>query len=142
MYLLKNQRADPSFFVELPYTLPKDSTLFIILQEKSIDIWKRELDWIAEQGGMALVNTHPDYMDSDDDGRGDFLYPIKHYTDFLEYVQRRYADKYFHALPAEIATSCGCSCLFPQNVRFSLACLAQGPTTWPIQRTKRTQATQ
>ncbi len=50
-------------FVELPYTLPQDSTLFIILQEKTIGIWKRKLDWIAEKGGMALLNTHPDYMD-------------------------------------------------------------------------------
>ena len=35
-------------YVELPYTLPQDFLLFVLLQEKNIDIWKRKLDWIAE----------------------------------------------------------------------------------------------
>ena len=52
----------PGFYLELPYTLSQDHLLFVILQEKSIDIWKRKLDWIAEHGGMALLNTHTDYM--------------------------------------------------------------------------------
>jgi hypothetical protein len=46
----------------LPYTLVQDFNLFKILREPNIDIWKRKLDWIAERGGMALINTHPDYM--------------------------------------------------------------------------------
>ena len=46
-------------FVELPYTLPQDSTLFMILQEKTIDIWTQKLDWVAEKGGMVLLNTPP-----------------------------------------------------------------------------------
>jgi len=49
-------------YVELPYTLPQDSTLFVLLQEKTPAIWQRKLDWIAQHGGMALVLTHPDYM--------------------------------------------------------------------------------
>ena len=44
-------------YIELPYTLPQDSTLFLVLREKTIEIWKRKLDWIAEHGGMALVNV-------------------------------------------------------------------------------------
>jgi hypothetical protein len=32
------------------------------MKEKNIDIWKKKLDWIAKNGGMALLNTHPDYM--------------------------------------------------------------------------------
>ena len=51
-----------SGYLELPYTLPQDHLVFIILREKNIDIWKRKLDWIAEKGGMALLNTHSDYM--------------------------------------------------------------------------------
>jgi len=35
------------------------------MQEKNIDIWKRKLEWVAENGGMPLVNTHPDYMNFD-----------------------------------------------------------------------------
>jgi hypothetical protein len=49
-------------YVELPYTLPQDSTIFLLLQERSIDLWKRKADWIIRQGGMILLDTHPDYM--------------------------------------------------------------------------------
>jgi hypothetical protein len=49
-------------FVEIPYTLPQDFTLFVLMREKNIDIWKKKLDWIVEKGGMALLITHPDYM--------------------------------------------------------------------------------
>jgi hypothetical protein len=42
-------------YVELPYTLPQDSTLFLVLRELNNDIWKHKLDWIAMNGGMALV---------------------------------------------------------------------------------------
>jgi len=35
-------------YVELPYTLPQDHLLYVILQEKNINIWKLKLDWIAE----------------------------------------------------------------------------------------------
>ena len=50
-------------YVELPYTLPQDFLLFILMQQKNIDIWKKKLDWIAEKGGMALFITHPDYIE-------------------------------------------------------------------------------
>ena len=32
------------------------------MQRQDIDTWKKKLDWIAEKGGMVLINTHPDYM--------------------------------------------------------------------------------
>ena len=46
----------------MPYTLPQDFTLFVILKQESIDLWKRKLDWVASKGGMCLLITHPDYM--------------------------------------------------------------------------------
>src|SRR4030042_4460225 len=49
-------------FVELPYTLPQDFTLFVLMKERNIDIWKKKLYWIVEKGVMALLITHPDYM--------------------------------------------------------------------------------
>ena len=52
-------------YAELPYTLPQDSTLFVLLQETTPEIWLRKLDWVASHGGMALINTHPDYMSFD-----------------------------------------------------------------------------
>src|SRR5690606_27578977 len=49
-------------YVELSYTLPQDSTLFLLLGEETPEIWMRKLDWIASRGGLALVNIHPDYI--------------------------------------------------------------------------------
>ena len=45
------------------------------MKEKNIDIWKQKLDWIAENGGMALVNAHPDYMNFDGGKLGIEEYP-------------------------------------------------------------------
>lgn len=90
-------------YVELPYTLPQDFYLFVILQEKSTDAWKRKLDWIAEKGGMALLITHPDYMWFGQ-GKANFQeYPVNLYEEFLDFVQTHYKDQYWHALPKEIA---------------------------------------
>lgn len=90
-------------YVELPYTLPQDFTLFIILQEKSIDIWARKLDWIAQHGGMALLNIHPDYINFE--GKDDVLeeYPVQLYENLLEYVQSKYTGQYWHVLPKDMA---------------------------------------
>lgn len=90
-------------YLELPYTLPQDFTLFVLMKEKDIEIWKRKLDWIVTCGGMALLNTHPDYMNFDDNkGRMD-EYPVGHYVEFLEYIKRKYEGIYWHILPREIA---------------------------------------
>src|SRR5262245_14369721 len=62
-------RSEGKPYVELPYTLPQDSTLFLLLNERGIDVWKRKLDWVAAHGGLALINVHPDYMDFDGGGR-------------------------------------------------------------------------
>jgi hypothetical protein len=91
-------------YVELPYTLPQDSTMFILLQEPSIEIWKSKLDWIAKHGGMALLNTHPDYMSMNGTGRGAWEYPVNFYEQFLKYVSSEYTGAYWHALPGELAT--------------------------------------
>ncbi len=90
-------------YVELPYTLPQDFTLFTIMNEKNIDIWRRKLDWIADQGGMALLNTHPDYMNFDHTNLGIEEYPVEYYLDFLEYVREKYEGQYWHVLPNKIA---------------------------------------
>ena len=90
-------------FTELPYTLPQDSTLFVILREKSIDIWLRKTDWIADKGGMVLLNTHPDYMDFGNRKPGSEVYPVENYINFLKYIRAKYLDQYYHGLPNEIA---------------------------------------
>jgi len=90
-------------FVELPYTLPQDFTLFVLLKEKDVCIWKRKLDWIVERGGMALLNTHPDYMNFNERELDLEEYPSCFYGDFLKYIKRNYEDKFWHLLPREMA---------------------------------------
>jgi hypothetical protein len=90
-------------YAELPYTLPQDSTLFLLLQERSIDLWRQKVDWIAERGGMMLLNTHPDYMAMQDAKTRSWEYPAGFYKELLLYVKSKYADEYWHALPQEVA---------------------------------------
>jgi glycosyltransferase involved in cell wall biosynthesis len=95
--------ASRSGYVELPYTLPQDSTLFLLLREQTPDIWLRKLDWIAENGGMALVITHPDYMDFGSGPCRRSKYSSSVYKDFLAEIKSRYGENYWNALPREIA---------------------------------------
>ena len=90
-------------YVELPYTLPQDSTLFLLLQERSIDLWKQKVDWIAQNGGMILLDTHPDYMQLNGEG-GNTSYPIGFYADILTYIRSKYSGNYWHVLPREVAS--------------------------------------
>ncbi|MEM7334658.1 MAG: hypothetical protein AAF490_21460, partial [Chloroflexota bacterium] len=98
--------ADPhsnSTYIELPYTLPQDHCLYVILQERTIDIWKKKLDWIAQHGGMAFVITHPDYMNIGDQPTGLEEYPIDLYKELLNYIKTKHAGAYWQALPHEVA---------------------------------------
>jgi glycosyltransferase involved in cell wall biosynthesis len=93
---------DGKGYVELPYTLPQDSTLFLLLKEPSIDLWVRKLDWVATQGGMVLLITHPDYIGFNGQKRvGEYSQQL--YRDLLEYVANRYSDQCWVALPKEVA---------------------------------------
>ncbi len=93
-----------SGYIEMPYTLPQDFTLFILLGEKNASIWKKKLDWLAENGGMALVNVHPDYLNFGDSPMKREEFPVEIYHEFLTYVKTEYAGAYWHALPRETAT--------------------------------------
>jgi glycosyltransferase involved in cell wall biosynthesis len=90
-------------FVELPYTLAQDSTLFFVLGEKTNDIWKTKLRWLADKGGMALLNLHPDYVafNGAKPKTGEFSSEL--YADFLKFISQQYAGKYWHALPRDVA---------------------------------------
>lgn len=92
---------DGGGYVELPYTLIQDFNLFVVLREQN-DVWKCKLDWIAEHGGMVLLNTHPDYMCFDDRTNRD-EYPVAQYEGFLRYVREKYEGLYWAALPREVA---------------------------------------
>jgi hypothetical protein len=90
-------------YIELPYTLVQDSTLFLVLQERTADVWKRKLDWVAQQGGMALVNIHPDYLAFDSQSSSAREFPAARYLELLTYLKTRYTEAYWHTLPRDLA---------------------------------------
>jgi hypothetical protein len=49
--------------VELPITLPQDHTVFVILGKPDGRLWLEKAEHVRGQGGMALMITHPDYVD-------------------------------------------------------------------------------
>jgi peptidoglycan/xylan/chitin deacetylase (PgdA/CDA1 family) len=80
-------------FIELPYTLPQDHTLFSILGEVTPRIWMQKVDFIEKYHGMAMLNTHPD--DLQNKTTWDF------YREFLISMKGR--SGYWHELPRELA---------------------------------------
>jgi len=107
-------RSDGTGYVELPYSLPQDSTLFLVLGEKTNEIWKRKLDWVVRHGGLALVNVHPDYIAFGDRvGRSEF--PVTLYKEFLAHVSAQFGDAAWCALPRDVAQFVSES-LFPTAV--------------------------
>jgi hypothetical protein len=96
-------KPDGEGYVELPYTLPQDSTLFLLFGETSVDTWVQKLDWIATHGGMALLNVHPDYLRFSDERSSRRTYAAEFYENFLKYVRRRYGQSLWNPLPRELA---------------------------------------
>ncbi len=88
-----------SGYLELPYTLPQDFTLFVLMQEANIKIWTEKVDWIAANGGMVLVNAHPDYMHFGPGKLGPEEYSSNHYAELLDYLHTHYEGQFWHGLP-------------------------------------------
>lgn len=91
-------------YVELPYTLVQDSTLFTLLSERQPDIWFKKVDWLAQNGGMVLVNVHPDYTAMNGARNSRWEYPVQLYRQLLEYLRCRYQGAYWHVTAAEMAS--------------------------------------
>lgn len=81
-------------FVELPYTLVQDYTLTAVLGEKTPRLWLEKVDFIEAFSGLALLNSHPDYLREPANWRL--------YEEFLQAMRRR-DGCYWHALPREVA---------------------------------------
>jgi hypothetical protein len=80
-------------FVELPYTLPQDHTLFIVLGQVDESIWLQKLEYVAALSGMALGIIHPDYLDSE-----------RRLDAYYRYLLRaREMSGMWHALPKDVA---------------------------------------
>jgi hypothetical protein len=86
----------PFFFgdvVELPITLTQDHTVFEILREPGIDLWRRKGEWLMEHHGLVNIIVHPDYVVEQR-----FL---DRYEAYLAFLAER-ADGW-HALPRDAA---------------------------------------
>jgi len=90
-------------YVELPYTLVQDFTVFVLMNESKPDIWKKKTEWIIKNGGMVLVNVHPDYINFKNSPREMEKFSIDIYVEFLKHIKSEYEGKYWHALPREVA---------------------------------------
>jgi hypothetical protein len=87
------------FFVgkilELPLTTSQDYSVFHILNDYSIGLWKKQLDLIRHKNGLMSFIAHPDYL-------------INHrartvYETLLGYLQQMVArEKIWAALPGEV----------------------------------------
>jgi peptidoglycan/xylan/chitin deacetylase (PgdA/CDA1 family) len=80
-------------FLELPYTLAQDYALVAVLGETTPRLWLEKVDFLRAYFGLALVNTHPDYL----------THPHMRqvYIDFLREMRAR--RDYWQALPGEVA---------------------------------------
>jgi predicted glycosyltransferase len=108
-------------YVELPYTLPQDSTLFLLLRETDAGIWLRKSDWLVQHGGMILVNVHPDYIDFE--GGGDEMsFPASHYEALLRHVAEHHGHEIWPALPKAVS----------RFVTQYLHQVSEPPGKWPL----------
>jgi glycosyltransferase involved in cell wall biosynthesis/peptidoglycan/xylan/chitin deacetylase (PgdA/CDA1 family) len=89
-------------YVELPYTLPQDSTLFLLFGERDPEIWLKKLDWVAAHGGMALVNVHPDYIQFPGEPASRHTFPVEIYERLLQHARQR-TNECWHCLAKEMA---------------------------------------
>ena len=81
--------------VEMPVTMTQDYTLFHLLSERSIALWKTQTRLILEKNGLINFIVHPDYVTHDGvEGL---------YVDLLIYLRELCATrKIWQALPSEI----------------------------------------
>jgi hypothetical protein len=81
--------------LELPVTTIQDYTLFHVLGELSIDVWKAQIDLILEKNGLMSFIVHPDYVIERD--------TLSVYENLLSYLQElREKSRIWCALPAEV----------------------------------------
>jgi hypothetical protein len=101
-FWVAGKRGRPGY-VELPYTLAQDSTIFLLLRERTADVWKTKVDWIAQVGGVVLVNVHPDYVAFGNQRPTARQFPLARYHDLLTYLKNQHHGKFWSVLPRDLA---------------------------------------
>jgi hypothetical protein len=81
--------------VELPLTATQDYSLFHILNDYSIDLWKQQLALIKEKNGLISFIAHPDYLIE--------RRARKVYEALLDYLREMIArERIWTALPGDV----------------------------------------
>lgn len=81
--------------LELPLTTTQDYTLFQLLRDYSINLWKEQMHLILEEHGLMSFIIHPDYIISER--------PRKSYLELLEHLSRlRSEERVWIALPGDV----------------------------------------
>jgi hypothetical protein len=81
--------------VELPLTTVQDYTLFHLLNDYSLELWKQQVDTILSRNGMMSFLAHPDYVI---ERRGREVY-----RELLGYLREVVAERrVWSALPGEV----------------------------------------
>jgi hypothetical protein len=81
--------------LEIPLTTSQDYAVFHILNDYSIDLWKKQIDLIRQKNGLLTFLTHPDYLISPRNR--------KVYESLLSYLRDLVdREKIWTALPGEV----------------------------------------
>jgi len=80
--------------VELPITMAQDHTLWEILKQRTIEVWRDKAAWIVDNHGLVSINTHPDYFTSEE--------RFALYEEFVAFLAGQAGC--WRALPMDIAT--------------------------------------
>jgi hypothetical protein len=81
--------------LELPVTTTQDYTVFHLLNQRSIDLWKTQTELILDKNGLVSFIIHPDYVMEPE------AKPV--HAKLLDYLRRlREKENIWFALPSEI----------------------------------------
>jgi hypothetical protein len=81
--------------LELPLTTIQDYSIFHILDDYSISLWKQQIDTIRAHNGLITFLTHPDYLTAP------AAFDV--YRELLQHLKRFRAESHvWAALPAEV----------------------------------------
>jgi hypothetical protein len=81
--------------LELPLTTAQDYSVFNILEQFSIDLWKHQISLILQHNGLISVLSHPDYLIHSK--------PRAIYEQLLAHLRQVCDDSnVWHALPCEV----------------------------------------
>ena len=81
--------------LELPLTATQDYSLFHVVNDYSLDLWKRQIELVREKHGLVSFIVHPDYIIE--------KRPRETYEDLLDYLnQLRAQEDIWITLPGEV----------------------------------------